>query len=80
MSVVFKSKQKYLEVAHDNLFHVGVQKELYQYSETQGKEICIATEEELTERAKLPAPDMVNRNYRFMEGGDHNLLTLSRED
>lgn len=77
---VFQSEREYFNVSHDHLFHVGYQPELYHYSETLGKVVCIATPEQMEERAKLPAPDMVNRSYCFMEGDDHNLLTLETDE
>lgn len=83
MNVTFKSKQKALSVAHDEIFHVGVQPEPFaprKQKDGSTKFEWIGSEDEWEERNKLPDPDMVNKAYHFIEGEDHNLLTLSNNE
>lgn len=72
--VVFKSKQKFLQVAHEELFHVGVVITRYR----DGK--WIGSQDEWEALQKLPDPDMVGGSYCFCSGEDHNELILERED
>lgn len=78
--VLFQSEKAFLQVSHDNLFHVGYQPELEYFSQTLGKAVTVATPEQLEERAKLPAPHKVNRSYVFSEGEAHNQLTLETDE
>jgi hypothetical protein len=75
MSVTFRSKQAGLSVAHETLFHVGVQHDMFNNA---GE--WIGSPEEWEKRQKLPDPDMVGKSYQFFQGEDHNELTLTRED
>ena len=75
MKVTFRSKQAGLSVAHETLFHVGVQHDMFNNA---GE--WIGSPEEWEKRQKLPDPDMVGKTYEFFEGEDHNELTLTRED
>lgn len=79
MSVTFRSRQAQLTVSHDEIFHVGVQPNLYVFCESEGV-VLSCTPEQFEERNKLPDPDMVNRAYWFSEGENRNELTLERED
>lgn len=72
MKVTFRSKQAGLSVAHETLFHVGVQHDMFNNA---GE--WIGSPEEWDKRQKLPDPDMVGKTYEFFEGEDHNELTLT---
>lgn len=75
MKVIFRSKQSYLQVAHEELFHVGVVVTSY---DVNGK--WLGSQAEWEALQKLPDPEMVNNSYCFCEGEKHNQLTLERED
>lgn len=74
MSVTFRSKQPYLQVAHEELFHIG---EVIKPCDYSGNWY---SEEAKLEFEKLPDPDRVNSSYLFCEGEKHNEITLERED
>lgn len=74
MSVTFRSKQPYLQVAHEELFHIG---EVIKPCDYSGNWY---SEEAKLEFEKLPDPDRVNGSYLFCEGEKHNEITLERED
>ena len=75
MKAIFRSKQSYLQVAHEELFHVGAVITSY---DVDGK--WLGSQAEWEALQKLPDPEMVNRSYCFCEGEKHNQLTLERED
>lgn len=75
MKVIFRSKQPYLQVTHEELFHVGVVITSYG---VDGK--WLGSQAEWEALQKLPDPEMVNNSYCFGEGEKHNQLTLERED
>lgn len=78
MSVKFRSRQAYLSVAHEELFHVGVQNIL---KDEAGNWIGTSGGTEAKEAvSKLPDPEMVGCSYCFSEGKNHNQLTLTRDD
>ena len=78
--VVFQAEKSYLQVAHDELFHVGVVNTPYKPSEDGKSRVWIGSEAEWEALQKLPDPDMINCSYTFSEGADHNQLTVERED
>lgn len=63
MKVLFRSKQSYLQVAHEELFHVGVVITSY---DVNGK--WLGSQAEWEALQKLPDPEMVNNSYCFCEG------------
>lgn len=67
MKVLFRSKQSYLQVAHEELFHVGVVITSY---DVNGK--WLGSQAEWEALQKLPDPEMVNNSYCFCEGEEHN--------
>ena len=73
--VTFRSKQAFLQVPHELIFHVGVVHAPY---DEKGK--WIGSTEEWEKLQSLPDPDMVNNSYTFLEGVGNNELTLERED
>lgn len=75
MKVVFQSKQAYLQIAHENIFHVGEVITPYSFD---GR--WLGSQEEYEALQKIPDPEMVNKLYCFREGEKHNQLTLERED
>lgn len=75
MSITFRSRQAYLSLAHETVFHVGVQSDMF-----NNKGEWIGSPEAWEARQKLPDPDMSGKVYEFCEGADHNELTLTRED
>ena len=58
MKVIFRSKQPYLQVAHEELFHVGVVITSY---DVNGK--WLGSQAEWEALQKLPDPEMVNNSY-----------------
>ena len=58
MKVIFRSKQSYLQVAHEELFHVGVVITSY---DVNGK--WLGSQAEWEALQKLPDPEMVNNSY-----------------
>lgn len=75
MKVIFRSKHPYLQVTHEELFHVGVVVTSYG---VDGE--WLGSQAEWETLQKLPDPERVNRSYCFCEGEEHNQLTLERED
>lgn len=75
MKVIFRSKQPYLQVAHEEIFHVGAVVTSYN---VDGE--WLGSQAEWETLQKLPDPERVNRSYCFCEGEKHNRLTLERED
>lgn len=75
MSVTFRSRQAFLQVSHEDIFHVGVVNTPY----AEGGR-WVGSDEEWEALQKLPDPDNVNGSYTFSEGEAHNELTLTRED
>lgn len=73
--VTFRSKQAFLQVSHETIFHVGVVSTPY-----DGKGRWIGSTAEWEKLQSLPDPDMVNKSYFFCEGSGNNELTLERED
>lgn len=76
---VFQSEKAYLNVHHENLFHVGVVHTLYKPTDDGKGNLWIGSQEEWEYLQSLPAPNMVNRSYCFMEGDKHNQLTLTTD-
>lgn len=73
--VTFRSKQAFLQVSHETIFHVGVVSTPY-----DGKGRWIGSTEQWKKLQSLPDPEMVNKSYFFCEGSGNNELTLERED
>lgn len=73
--VTFRSKQAFLQVSHETIFHVGVVSTPY-----DGKGRWIGSTAEREKLQSLPDPEMVNKSYFFCEGSGNNELTLERED
>lgn len=72
-AVVFRCKQKNWNLAHEEVFHVGVVLTPYV------GERWIGSEEQWEALQKLPDPEKVNSSYVFSEGVEHNELTLYHE-
>lgn len=71
MSITFKSRQPYYEVPHEILFHVGVRE--------NPPPSTVGYVQEMSRRATMPASHMINKAYRFLEGENHDRLTLSTD-
>lgn len=74
--VVFESKQSNLSVAHESLFHCGVIMCPPYKAGVSPLELDIEALREMG----IKAPEMYNRTYMFMEGENHNQLTLETEE
>ena len=74
MSATFRSKQSYLQVAHDDLFHIGYQPYGNGYTTNQdtGEYKQYVTNEEMERIKKLPDWKNIGRGYLFEKGVDHN--------
>ena len=70
-AVVFRCKQKNWNLAHEEVFHVGVVLTPYV------GERWIGSEEQWETLQKLPDPEKVNSSYVFSEGVEHNELITS---
>lgn len=71
--VVFKSNKRYLQVAHENLFHCGC-------ISIPTKPGTIEPDYDKARELGIPVPEKLNSGYCFAEGEEHNLLTLETEE
>lgn len=84
MSVTFKSEQRYLQVSHEHLFHCGAievpkkPQKMAHYESGIEYEVVVADVEACKEMG-IPAPEHLG-GYHFVEGEDHNLLTLDTDE
>ncbi|MBS5284633.1 MAG: hypothetical protein KHY46_12365 [Clostridiales bacterium] len=77
--VTFRSKQAYLQISHETLFHVG--DDAVRFANLfDGKMRWIGTQEQYEKLQSLPDPDHAGGSYIFLGGADHNELTVERED